>query len=129
MTAAVWGEEAAGATNPRATGGRGVASSTSGPSQSLPDLDTIDTTDLGSVCDCDVDALVAWQLQRALQSDALARAAAAAALQCLRAVGILPALDVQAQLRELTAAGAARSALRGDVPSRDLVLPFSLYSR
>lgn len=126
MSAAVWGEEAAGATNLRPAGGRGVAASTSRLSQSLPDLDT---ADLGSVCDCDVDALMAWQLQRALQSDALARAAAAAAMQCLRAAGILPALDVQAQLRELTAAGAARSALRGDVPSRDLALPFSLYSR
>ena len=125
MSAVVWGVETAGVGRV-AAGGRGVASPTDGLSQSFPDLDT---TDLGSVCDCDVDALVAWQLQRALDLDVLVKSATAAALQCIRAAGILPALDVQAQLRELTAAGAARSALRGDVPSRDLVLPFSLYSR
>ena len=103
---AVWGEGTAGATNPRAAGGRGVASSTSGQSQSFLDFDTVE---LLSVTDCDVDAVTAWQLRRALQSDVLFEAAAAAARQCLRAVGIFPALDVPAQLRELTAARAARS--------------------
>lgn len=55
--------------------------------QPFPDLDT---ADLLTVCDLDVDALVGWQVWQALRTEAIADAAVAAVAQCLRYIGALP---------------------------------------
>ncbi|QKY80040.1 hypothetical protein SEA_DOGGS_39 [Gordonia phage Doggs] len=64
--------------------------------QSFPDLDT---ADLLTVSDLDVDGLVGWQVWQALRSEAVANAAVAAVGQCLRYIGVLPS---EADLAKLT---------------------------
>ena len=97
---AEWGEGSAGRGSFAAGGANGEAPVALG--RSVPDL--------AAVCDCDVDAIVGWQVWRGLQADVLIQATVTAVAECLRYVGIFPALDVSAQLRELTAADAARRA-------------------
>lgn len=91
------GEEAAGGTNPHGAGGRGVAVVDSPISQSLPDLDT---ADLLTVCDLDVDAVVGWQVWQALRTEAIANAAISAVTQLLRWFGAPPS---EADLAESSA--------------------------
>lgn len=66
--------------------------------QSFPDLDT---ADLLTVCDLDVDGLVGWQVWQALRTEAIANAAVAAVAQCLRYLGVLPSEADMAELSSL----------------------------
>lgn len=65
--------------------------------------------EFAAVCDCDVDALAAWQVWRAIRVDVLVRVGQDAVLRMLATSGCLPASAVP-ELHQLTAEIAADAA-------------------
>ncbi len=65
--------------------------------------------EFASVCDCDVDAIAAWQVWRAIRVDVLVRVGQDAVLRMLAMFGCLPASALP-ELHQLTAEIAADAA-------------------
>ena len=67
--------------------------------------------EFASVCDCDVNAIAAWQVWRALQADVLVQAGQMAVLRMMAVFGCFPESAVS-ELHQLTAEIAADAASR-----------------